>query len=237
MKNLLTVLACAGAMATLTLSAHAQHSHGYVGDADGDGYLDVVSADTGSGTLLLTLPTRTLSYASTGVYADAGFNFNGSYTFSALHGSESSVNNPQGALSGTKIYMTLYSVTGPTGATFAFFEDGGTAPAFTMTTGMTGGSDSFVLTEEAYFELDPSDPYGHIHGRRFAADTFGTYNITWVLTNSESIGTQDSLSNPNAGERFFTQTFNAVPEPTTAVMVGLALATGLFCFRRKKASC
>jgi hypothetical protein len=232
MKKTLTLLALAGTFVTFAAPAFAQHSHGYVGDADGDGYLDMVSADTGSGTLLLTLPTRELAYADTGVYADAGYNFNGSYTFSGLHGSQSAVSNPQGALSGTKIYMTLYAVSGPAGGTFAFFDQG--ILSLSMETGTTGGTGSFVLTEELYYELDPSDPYGHIHGRRFAADTFGTYTVTWVISNSESIGTRDSLSNPNVGERFFTQTFNAVPEPTTAALVVIALGAGVACFRRKK---
>ncbi len=228
------------ALAALTTSLHAQHSHGYIGDANGDGYLDAVSADTGAGTLLTTLPTRTMTYGTSSPQALAGYNFVGTYTFSALHGSQSLVSNPQGALSGTKIYMTLYAVSGPEGANFAFFESDETETpyvAFTMETGTTGSTNSFVITEEEYYELNPSDPYGHIHGRSFGADTFGTYTLTWVLTNSESSGTISSLDNPNSGLRYFTQTFNAVPEPSTWAMIGIAAAFGLFCLRRRKSSC
>lgn len=237
MKSLILSFATALAFAAIPSMSLAQHSHGYVGDANGDGYLDAVSSDTGSGTLLLTLPTRSLSYSGTGAYADAGYDYNGSYTFSALHGSNSSVNNPQGALSGTKIFMTLYAVSGPVGANFAFFESDETETpylAFSIATGTTGGTNSFVLTEELFFEVDPSDPFGHIHGRRFAADTWGSYSITWVITNDQPSGTGSSLDNPDSGLRYFTQTFNAVPEPSTWAMIGAALLVGLIGLRKRK---
>lgn len=240
MKNRLSTLAALLAFAALSSLAHAQHSHGYIGDANGDGYLDAVSADTGAGSLLLTLPTRTMSYSPTSAQGLAGYDFVGTYTFSALHGSQSMVNNPQGALSGTMIYMTLYAVSGPTGANFAFFESDETETpyvAFSLETGTTGSTNSFVVTEQEYFELDPSDPYGHIHGRSFGADTYGTYTLTWVITNSQPTGTQSSLDNPDSGLRYFTQTFNAVPEPSTWAMIGAAAAIGLFCLRRRKPSC
>ncbi len=231
----------------VTPFAHAQHVHGYTGDADGDGYLDFVSTDSGAGTLLLTVPSQSLAYGTgvnptTGVdYSADGFFYTSSWTATGMHGSNSLVSNPQGALSGTKIKLVLYSVTyvGAAAApSFAIYDVDSSGlsldyPSVSMVAGTTGGIDGILLTEEAYYNLSPSDPFGHFHGRRYAATDAGTYTITWVLENVGSAGTGNSLDNPNTSERFFTQTWTAVPEPSTWALLVVAGATGLWGMKRR----
>jgi hypothetical protein len=241
-------MACA---LSLTTSLVAQHGHGYAGDANGDGYLDFVN--TSEGTVLTNLGTRSMVYSTatnpdTGVnYSAAGYNYNGAWTPAAL-----SYTNTYGFLSGSNIQLVLYSVSyvGPAiNPEFAIFDvdldnpvtsDGMfeyypslSTPSVTMTAGTTGGTAGIMLTDPLYFADTPSDPEGHIHGRRFAVTDPGTYTIQWALVNTGS-GGGDSLSNPNTQYQLFTQTWNVVPEPTTAALVVIALGAGVACFRRKK---
>lgn len=210
---------------SLLTGARAQHLHTYAGDNNHDGYLDFSGP----------LPLINLTYQSNSVPAASGYGFSGSYTPTAQHKSDYSgqgVTDVHGALSGTYIVMTLYAVDGPAGGSFAFFEAGGTQPAFTLAVGQSGGTSSFPLTEEVYFALIPSDPYGHIHGRQFAVNLPGTYTVTWALGNTQPNGTGSSLQNPDEGLRTFTQTFVAVPEPRVAALFAAgALLLGMRCRR------
>ncbi len=212
-------------LATLPLAAPAQHSHSYAGDSNGDGFLDFAAP----------LPSRTMSFADSGNnFFDEGFFYNGSFTHTAAHGSNSTVSDPQGALSGTFVDINLWGVTGPTGATFGFYETGATDVTLSMTTGTMNGTGSFGLTQQAFF--DAGDPYGHIHGRRFVATEAGTYTVTWTLENSGTGGTAGSVGNPDAGQRVFTQTFTAVPEPGTITLMAIAASIGLYAWRRRRAA-
>ncbi len=225
------------AIATLAAipALHAQHNHAYAGDFNGDGYLDF--GDNATGDPVTDLGPRSMAFEPTGNnYADEGFLYNGGWTPTASHGQNSATSDPNGALSGDSIRLVLFAVTGPTGATFGFYEAGATDVTLSMTTGMTGGNGSLPLSDPAWLAASPSDPYGHLHGRRWVATDAGDYTITWALTNVGTGGTFDSQAPGNTGPQFFTQTFSAVPEPGTIALIAIAASVGLYAWRRRRAA-
>jgi len=95
------------------------------------------------------------------------------------------------ALPGTRIAAVVESVGGPPGGSFSFWDsfDGffdATEITFTMPTGTTGGTNRFLLSEN---DGSPgSDPYGHIHGRKFSATVPGIYRVGLRLVDESSNG-------------------------------------------------
>jgi hypothetical protein len=72
-------------------------------------------------------------------------------------------------------HIQLLSVSGPTGASFAFWEAGATAPTWSRATGWTasaGDHPEFITYED-------ESGVGHIHGRLFTATHPGTYTVTF----------------------------------------------------------
>ena len=159
-----------------------------------------------------------------------GYNWNGFTTFTALHQSsypsEAPNYNSVGALSGSYLVMELVSISGPVGAQFAFYDSGATDPTwvFEIGTGFTVGTGQIQLTEDGWFNADPSDPYGHIHGRTFGVNMAGIYTATWILRDLNT-GTTGLLNSDQ-----FTATYNAVPEPGTWALMACA---GLFVLGRR----
>ncbi len=212
---------------------HAEHNHAYAGDFNSDGYLDF--GDTVTGNPVSNLGGRTMAYEGSGTYFDDGFAFNGTWTPTALDGSNSSISNVEGALNGTFVNLVLYSVTGPVGATFGFYENGATDVTLSLGTGMTGGTGAIALTGPDFSVNGNGNPYGHNHGRRWVATEEGEYTITWALANGESGGTLGSQAAGNPGPQFFTMTFTAIPEPGTIALIAIAATIGIFAWRRRRA--
>lgn len=144
-----------------------------------------------------------------------GFLFNGFTTFTALHQSsapdEAPNYNAVGALSGSFLTLNLVSISGPAGAKFAFYDEDADVPAWIYQIGaeLLEGDGVIALTEMSWFEGEPSDPFGHIHGRTFGVDLPGEYTVTWKLHDTQSGGT-GLLDSSN-----FTATYLAIPEPAT----------------------
>ncbi len=221
-------LLCSAILAVATLIspyiACAQgHGHINAGDNNHDGYLDFDNL------FAITIPSK----ATSGREWEAGFAYYSTgVTFTAL---DAQSEYPEGALGGTYVQMMLQGISGPEGANFAFFENGGSIPLFTLGSGETGGTTaySFNLTEDSWYEGEPSSPFGHIHGRTLAFDTVGTYTLTWALFNTEAGGTLSSILNPDENLRYFTQTVTVIPEPGSVVLLGIAAGLlGMMGYRR-----
>lgn len=139
---------------------------------------------------------------------------------------------PEVASLGAYLVLRLESVSGPSGGSFSFWENGASIPSLTLSTGVTPTSPlQFNLTAGLPGGPDAS-PGGHIHGRRFSADVAGTYLVTFgiydISTNGPSRGPIHTPSDP------FTMRFDAVPEPSTWILIGIALAVVALVFRRQR---
>jgi len=115
---------------------------------------------------------KTLTFASSGTYA--GY-YEGNITLTALASTEAYLgpftNSP--AL-GAWLFAQLVSVDGPPGGAFSFWEGGATTPTVSLACGTTG-TNTWKLSEND--GLPGTDPYGHIHGRRFTATVPGVYIV------------------------------------------------------------
>jgi hypothetical protein len=116
----------------------------------------------------------------------------GDITFAALPATlDNGGPSLKAALPGTRIAAIVETVSGPPGGTFSFWDsfDGffdATEITFTVRTGTTGGTNRFLLSEN---DGSPgSDPYGHIHGRKFSATLPGIYRVGLRLVDESSNG-------------------------------------------------
>lgn len=77
--------------------------------------------------------------------------------------------------------VQLLSVSGPEGASFAFWEAGATTPTWSRPTGWTA-----TATDRPDLHTDDMGGYGHIHGRVFTATHPGAYTV--VFRASDNLG-------------------------------------------------
>lgn len=172
---------------------------------------------------------QTMSYSSSGTYAGT---FNSGPTVTSLpatlaNGGPSAYH----AALGSYIVMSLESVSGPAGGSFSFWEGNATAPTFSLATDTTP-------TSPLWFNLSQGnaapgeDPYGHVHGRRFSVDIAGTYFVTFRLYDTSTNGPDGGpIHTPSD---LFTMRFDAVPEPSTWILIGFAVAVTVFSLIRRR---
>lgn len=138
------------------------------------------------------------------------------FSFTAL-----SVDDNDQMLLGSKIWISMSLISGPTGGNFAFWEAGAMSPTHLFPSDGSGGSFDFVLSQWASAGVPDAaqDPWGHIHNRAFTADTPGDYYVQFSLYDSQ--GQLDPSSN-------YSFHFVAVPEPGTLTLglLGAALLIG-----------
>ncbi|MGB8166633.1 MAG: PEP-CTERM sorting domain-containing protein, partial [Chthoniobacteraceae bacterium] len=233
------------ASATLLLAvSSAQAAHVFAGLLDtnssstfnaGDA-LSFVNSTSGAAVTGPSLGLQSMSQVTVG--DQAGLYMTNGITFTALQRSGNVWNGTAyiaakafGASPGAYLELRIDSVTGPAGAHFSFWDDGATTPTFTIATGLTGGTNAFLLTNDGITYGDqpqyvgdgvtpspttpngipPTDPYGHIHGRSVTTDQEGTYTVSYVIHDRRGI---------QADSAPFVVTYGAVPEPTTAALLG-----------------
>ncbi|HTR43599.1 MAG TPA: hypothetical protein VMH87_18455, partial [Pseudomonadales bacterium] len=117
--------------------------------------------------------------------------FGSNPTFTALgNGTTSSDagSNPAiAATNGALLAMQIVSLAGPPGGHYYFWDLNVTnsthpvamsAPAFTIAVGDAPTNDVFIVSDPSNGAGSPGgDPYGHMHGRRYAVDAPGTYTL------------------------------------------------------------
>lgn len=231
--------------ATLTIaapSAHAVHVYAGLLDTNSSGTfnagdaLSFVNNTTGVAVTGPSLGVQTMPQVTVG--AQAGLFMTNGITFTALQRSANVWNGTAylaakafGANPGAYLELRVDSVTGPAGAHFSFWDDGATVPTFTISTGVSGGTSAFLLTNDGVTYGDqpqfvgdgvtpnpttsngvpPADPYGHIHGRSVTVDQEGTYTVSYIIHDRSGI---------QADSAPFVVTYGAVPEPTTTALLG-----------------
>jgi len=137
-----------------------------------------------------------LTYTNTGTgymmtNGTTNYYFGSNPTFTALGngttasdaGSSSNICAANGAL----LAMQIISLAGPPGGHYYFWDLNVTnashpaytaAPTFTVAVGDTPANDVFIVSDPSNGAGSPGgDPYGHMHGRRYAVDTPGTYTL------------------------------------------------------------
>ena len=172
-KNLFSLFILLG-LFSLSLSARAQdHGHLYVGAAgtnQNDPLIITNAADfvTTSGYL------KTLNFTNAGRYA--GY-FEGNITFEAKPAFNALGDPVSGSAAlGAWVHAQITSVEGPAGGVFSFWEAGAVVPTINVPCGTTSTNTWAISNNNG---VPGTDPFGHIHGRRFTATKAGLYVVTF----------------------------------------------------------
>jgi hypothetical protein len=168
MQHLLTAIG----IAVSANFSHAQdHGHLNVG-ATGTGQDAPLIFDNGAIFATSYNYVYTLNYTNGSRYA--GY-YQGNITLTALAATAAYAGPvPNAPALGSQIYAQLVSVDGPPGGVFGFWDAGATNPTIAVLTGTTS-TNVWLLSEND--DSPSSDPYGHIHGRRFTATLPGVYTV------------------------------------------------------------
>jgi hypothetical protein len=87
---------------------------------------------------------------------------------------------------GSWIWVEIASLSGPPGGVFSFWEENSNTPTHVLETNKPTGSPMFVISEGPD---DPDeDPFGHIHGRAWAASMPGDYIVGLRLVDLSTSG-------------------------------------------------
>ena len=147
------------------------HGHLNVGATAGTQNSALIFAN-GSDFAPATHYVKTLIYTNAGKYVGL---YQGNITLTALPRTAAHAGpDPSAPAFGSLIQASMVSVTGPVGGEFSFWENGASKATFTLRTGRTG-TNLWKLSEND--GAPGTDPYGHIHGRRFSATLPGIYTV------------------------------------------------------------
>ena len=126
---------------------------------------------------------KTLDFTNANRFA--GY-FQGNITLTALPTTAAHAGpDPSASAPGSFIQFSLACLEGPAGGSFAFWDVGTTAPSLSLAPGQ-GSTNLWRLSESN--GSPGSDPYGHIHGRRFTATKPGIYKIGFTAFDTSTNG-------------------------------------------------
>lgn len=166
----------------LPFESQAQHGHLDAGAAAPTPGAPLVWAN-GADFLPATGYVKTLTFTNEGRFA--GY-FEGGITPTALpttaaHGGP----DARASAPGSFLQFGIVRATGPVGGRFGYWEAGSTSPTLTLLAGDTSAA-MMALSES---DGSPgSDPYGHIHGRRFTATRAGVYTAWFQVFDTSTNG-------------------------------------------------
>lgn len=174
MKTFVLKCLLAGALFALAFTATAQpHGHLYIG-----------ATSTNAGAQLI-FPNAAEFAASNG-YVKYLFYTNGSRYSNFYQGNITLTGyartpghpefNNSAAAWGAWLHASIAAVEGPAGGAFAFWENGSNSPTINVP---SGGTSTNVYRISETMGEPGSDPYGHIHGRRFTATKPGLYKVSF----------------------------------------------------------
>ena len=183
MKKILFVSAIVLGSFTATFSAFAQdHGHFYVGAA-GTNQNDQLIITNATDFATNTGYVKTLTFTNAGRYA--GY-FQGNITFEALSAFNFLGDPISGSAAlGSWIHAQIVSVEGPANGVFSFWEAGATVPTINIPCGTTSTNTWHISNNNGAPE---TDPFGHIHNRRFTATTPGVYVVSFKALDRSSNG-------------------------------------------------
>lgn len=180
------VVACVLALSS-QFKLHAQgHGHLNIG-ALGVNQDDPLAFINGADFATDTSYVKTLIHTNGGRFA--GY-FHGNYTLTALPASaEHAGPDPAAPALGAFIRFRITCLEAPPDGQFGFWDSDSVSPSETLSAGQTG-TNLWAVSES---DGSPgSDPYGHIHGRRFSATKPGTYKVALQAFDTSTNG-------PNGG--------------------------------------
>jgi len=179
----ITKPALAIGLALLTHSnLSAQHGHLNVGAA-GVNQNDPLIWANGPDFIDSSGYLKTLEFTNTGRFA--GY-YQGNITLTALPATAAHAGpDPDASVPGSYIQFSMACLEGPAGGQFNFWESIGATPALALAPGETS-TNLWRLTESD--GAPGTDPYGHIHGRRFSATKPGIYKIGFTAFDTSTNG-------------------------------------------------
>jgi hypothetical protein len=184
MKTLVLKLTFAASVACLfQLQLQAQqHGHlnaGAAGPTQGERLIWA----NGSDFVATSGYVKTLDYTNAGRFA--GY-YQGGITPTALPATaERGGPDPDASALGSYLQFRIECLEGPPGGSFGFWEAGATTPSISLAPGETS-TNLWRLSES---DGSPgSDPFGHIHGRRFTATKPGIYKVAFTAIDTSTNG-------------------------------------------------
>jgi hypothetical protein len=172
------------AIGLMACAAHAQiHQHLNVGATSKAQNSQLIWAN-GADFAASSDYVNTMSLSNSGRFG--GF-YNGNITLTGLPAtSDKGGPDDQSAALGSVLQFKIACLAGPTGGSFGFWDAGSTAPSISVPVGYST-TNLWRLSEND--GTPSSDPYGHIHGRRFSATKPGIYMIGFTAVDTSTNGT------------------------------------------------
>jgi hypothetical protein len=177
------MIACAGLCLLAATQLQAQHGHLNAG-ADSWDQGSKLRFDNGAEFTPASY-LKTMVYSNTGRFAST---FNGNISLTVLHSIDGLGEKVPGSPApGAFIVAEIVSVKGPEGGNFSFWNEAG--PQLVIPVGTTNGAFRYELSDASLGAGQPgNDPFGHIHGRRFALDKPGIYEVGFRVVDISTNG-------------------------------------------------